>query len=149
MRMHRYIPGRFPPMCWLVRVISSVRLSSTTLPYKICSFIRTGQQDVLNNTNLPSIVSDIRKICAIQSTLLGNVTNVNSNPSSTSSKSLSRDVGLLIGTIVSILGIFLADGWLGFWTIWSLTMDLYEVYSDERTTIHVALRQSHDHFNDI
>lgn len=146
MRMRRNIPGRFSSMCWLVRVISSAGLLSIILlPCKICSFIRTGQQDVLSNANLPSIVSDIRNICALQSTLLGNVTDTNSNPPPTSSGSLTREVGLLIGTMISILGIVFANGWFGFW---SLTMDLYEVYSDDHTTIHVALRQSHDHFND-
>jgi len=85
-----------------------------TLFWEIRSFIRTGQQNVLNNANLPTIMDDIKKICALESTLLGNVTNVNSNPSPTSGGSFTRDVGLLIGTVTSILGVFLANGWLGF-----------------------------------
>jgi len=83
-------------------------------PQCVDCFIRTGQQNVLNNTNLPSIVSDIRNICALQSTLLGNVTDTNSNPPPTSSGSLTREVGLLIGTMISILGVVFANGWFGF-----------------------------------
>jgi len=120
MCMCRHIPGCISSMRWLVSISPFSRPSSITLFWEIRSFIRTGQQNVLNNTNLPTIVGDIRNICALESTLLGNVTNVNSNPSPNSGGSFTQDVGLSIGTMTSILGIFLANGWLGFWT-----MDLY------------------------
>jgi hypothetical protein len=47
---------------------------------KTLSFIRTGQEHVLAGDDLPSVVQGIRRVCAISSTLLGNVTQSNDEP---------------------------------------------------------------------
>ncbi|TFK36586.1 hypothetical protein BDQ12DRAFT_633855 [Crucibulum laeve] len=48
-----------------------------TFPQCADCFIKTGQEDVLNTPDLPGVVDGMRKICALQSTLLGNVSNSN------------------------------------------------------------------------
>ncbi|KAF8999862.1 hypothetical protein BDQ17DRAFT_1308365 [Cyathus striatus] len=42
-------------------------------PQCVDCFIKTGQEDILSTTDLPSVLSGMRKICGIESTLLGNV----------------------------------------------------------------------------
>ncbi|KAF9529151.1 hypothetical protein CPB83DRAFT_853323 [Crepidotus variabilis] len=42
-------------------------------PQCVDCFIKTGQENILNTPNLPAVVDGMRKICALESTLLGNV----------------------------------------------------------------------------
>ncbi|KAK7688681.1 hypothetical protein QCA50_008219 [Cerrena zonata] len=44
-----------------------------TFPQCADCFIKTNQSDVLNTPDLPGVVSGMRQICALESTLLGNV----------------------------------------------------------------------------
>ncbi|KAH9967772.1 hypothetical protein BGW80DRAFT_1340248 [Lactifluus volemus] len=74
-------------------------------------FEKTNQTAVLNTPNLPSLVNSIRQVCAVASTLLGNVSNtdgettpsVASTPvaSSTSSTASARD--LLDSTLLCVI----------------------------------------------
>ena len=41
------------------------------------SFIQTGQENVIMGHDLPTVVEGVRRICALSSTLLGNVTETN------------------------------------------------------------------------
>jgi hypothetical protein len=46
----------------------------------LISFIQTGQEDVIMGHDLPTVVEGVRRICAVSSTLLGNVTEANNAP---------------------------------------------------------------------
>ncbi|KAF6749749.1 hypothetical protein DFP72DRAFT_912623 [Ephemerocybe angulata] len=46
-------------------------------PQCVDCFIETGQEDIIMGHNLPAVVEGIRKVCALASTLLGNVTETN------------------------------------------------------------------------
>ncbi|KAI0072305.1 hypothetical protein K474DRAFT_1605370 [Panus rudis PR-1116 ss-1] len=58
----------------------------SAFPQCVDCFIKTNQSDVLNTPDLPGIVNGMRQICAIESTLLGNVsvTDGEVTPSSSS-----------------------------------------------------------------
>ncbi|KAK0200750.1 hypothetical protein DFS33DRAFT_1265915 [Desarmillaria ectypa] len=67
----------------------------SVFPQCVDCFQATNQTDILEGNDLPSIVSGMRKICALESTLLGNVSEsngevtVSASASSTSSASTS------------------------------------------------------------
>ena len=85
------------------------------------SFVKTGQDDVIICPDLPAVVSGVRKICAIESTLLGNVTATNnasahatSTPTSSSTAQfLERKDSVTLGTTVAIIGVAFFMGCLG------------------------------------
>lgn len=66
-------PGAFVDVikCACVDTFQSV------FPQCVDCFMRTGQENVLNTPNLPAVVDGMRKVCAIESALLGNVSAVN------------------------------------------------------------------------
>lgn len=48
------------------------------LTFESYSFIKTGQEDqIMGHTDLPLVVENVRKLCAMSSSLLGNVTAAN------------------------------------------------------------------------
>jgi len=49
----------------------------SVFPQCVDCFTKTNQTDVLNTPDLSSVLSGMRSICAIESTLLGNVSNAN------------------------------------------------------------------------
>ncbi|EAU87790.1 hypothetical protein CC1G_09409 [Coprinopsis cinerea okayama7 len=49
-------------------------------PQCVDCFLRTGQERVIMGEDLPSVVEGIRRICAVASTLVGNVTDSNNAP---------------------------------------------------------------------
>lgn len=66
------------------------------------SFVKTGQDNVIESKDLPSIIDGMRRTCAIKSTLLGNVSGANHYFNSTSTKSVptptaSSSTGLFLG----------------------------------------------------
>ncbi|KAF8181080.1 hypothetical protein BJ912DRAFT_854950, partial [Pholiota molesta] len=63
----------------------------SAFPQCVDCFIQTNQEDVLNVPNLPSLVNNTRQICALESTLLGNVSDVNSAPTPTSEGVLKHE----------------------------------------------------------
>ncbi|KAF9484163.1 hypothetical protein BDN70DRAFT_850198 [Pholiota conissans] len=77
-------------------------------PQCVDCFIQTGQQDVLNVSDLPGLVNNTRQICGLESTLLGNVSGVNSAPSpSPTSGNVLRAQGHItaLAVIILIMGI--------------------------------------------
>lgn len=66
-------PGAFIDVikCACVDTFQSV------FPQCVDCFLRTGQENVLNTPNLPGVVDGMRKVCAVESALLGNVSAVN------------------------------------------------------------------------
>jgi hypothetical protein len=58
------------------------------LIHYIVSFVKTGQDGVIDSNNLPGVVEGMRKICALESTLLGNVSGVNGYFNSTTTTSV-------------------------------------------------------------
>ncbi|KIK04545.1 hypothetical protein K443DRAFT_675795 [Laccaria amethystina LaAM-08-1] len=90
-------------------------------PQCVDCFVKTGQDDVIICPDLPAVVSGMRKICAIESTLLGNVTATNnasahatSTPTSSSTAGfLERKDGVTLGTSVAIIGVAFFMGCLG------------------------------------
>ncbi|KAF8154207.1 hypothetical protein B0H34DRAFT_720852 [Crassisporium funariophilum] len=94
----------------------------SVFPQCVDCFIQTDQQDVLNTPNLPSIVDGMRKICALASTLLGNVSGVNGYitptsqapvPIPTSGDRPTSFHDSSLGTTVSIIGLALLMGIFG------------------------------------
>lgn len=81
------------------------------------SFIQTGQDDVLNTKNLPAVVDGMRKICAIQSTLLGNVSSTSSvapSPTPTSGGPFMKETEKIKRVIAYTLGVVVLMGLFGF-----------------------------------
>ena len=81
------------------------------------SFIQTGQDDVLNTKNLPAVVDGMRKICAIQSTLLGNVSSTSSvapSPTPTSGGPFTKETEKTKRVIAYTLGVVVLMGLFGF-----------------------------------
>lgn len=80
------------------------------------SFIRTNQSEVLNTPNLPAVVDGMRKICALESTLLGNVSESNGEvtpagttpPATPTSGVTQRSDNILWGSSVAFLLITLS-----------------------------------------
>ncbi|KAF9444893.1 hypothetical protein P691DRAFT_735810 [Macrolepiota fuliginosa MF-IS2] len=66
-------PGAFIDVikCACVDTFQSV------FPQCVDCFLKTGQENVLNTSNLPGVVDGMRKICAVESSLLGNVSATN------------------------------------------------------------------------
>lgn len=58
------------------------------LTYRNFSFVKTGQDDVIDSNNLPAILEGMRNICGLESTLLGNVSGANGYFNSTTTTSL-------------------------------------------------------------
>ncbi|PFH48848.1 hypothetical protein AMATHDRAFT_64528 [Amanita thiersii Skay4041] len=52
-------------------------------PQCVDCFIKTNQSDILNTPDLPDLVSNIRSICAVASTILGNVSAANGETNTT------------------------------------------------------------------
>ncbi|PBK85696.1 hypothetical protein ARMGADRAFT_999456 [Armillaria gallica] len=84
----------------------------SVFPQCVDCFQATNQTDVLEGNDLPSIVSGMRKICALESTLLGNVSESNGevtvSASSTSSASTSASSSAAIPRAmpVSLSGLY-------------------------------------------
>ncbi|KAG7443239.1 uncharacterized protein BT62DRAFT_935193 [Guyanagaster necrorhizus] len=80
----------------------------SVFPQCVDCFQATNQTDVLEGNDLPSIVSGMRKICALESTLLGNVSEsdgevtVSASASSTGSASTSTSSSAAIPRAVPI-----------------------------------------------
>jgi len=84
------------------------------------SFVKTGQDDVINSNNLPGIIDGMRKICALQSTLLGNVSGANGYftttapvpaPTASSSRGLFVErYALTIGYTLLFMGVGVSMG---------------------------------------
>ena len=100
-RLHGNFPGSVPSMRGLVcDVTSTLKLYQLIVSIYLCSFQRTNQTDVLNTDDLPSVVSGMRQICALQSSLLGDVRSANGElsatetaaPAATSNAALGSDV---------------------------------------------------------
>ncbi|CAA7262028.1 unnamed protein product [Cyclocybe aegerita] len=89
-------------------------------PQCVDCFIQTGQQDVLSTPDLPGVVDGMRRICALQSTLLGNVSGVNGDTTSTTTPQpvatgfAPREHDMAFGMTASLLGLALFIGCLGF-----------------------------------
>jgi len=95
--MYRDVPVCIPSMCGLVRFSSpssAIVDSTDVIPFRIpahsfralfytYSFVRTNQTQVLDAPDLNSVVDGMRKICAIESTLLGGVASANGELPST------------------------------------------------------------------
>lgn len=98
MCLYRHIPVCFSPMCRLVRLflppdwILRRLIFAGTSPC-VYSFIQTNQSDVLDTPNLPNVVDGMRKICALESTLLGNVSETDGETTPTSSSSAATATG--------------------------------------------------------
>jgi hypothetical protein len=86
--------------CYLLRLISSDHIS----------FLRTGQEDVLtaSTDDLPAVLSGMRNVCAIASTLLGGAVTANGEitptassvvPIPTSAAITTAHDGILLGSI--------------------------------------------------
>ncbi|KAF8970680.1 hypothetical protein BDZ97DRAFT_1790486 [Flammula alnicola] len=91
----------------------------SVFPQCVDCFIQTDQDDVLNTPDLPGLVNDTRKICALESTLLGNVSGVNSSESPTPTPTsggmrVARDLELGLAVTISLIGMSLLAGYLGF-----------------------------------
>jgi hypothetical protein len=116
--MHGRLSIRVSSVCRLVCVPPPpallIPLSKLSIAHgcrRTKSFEKTNQTAVLNTPNLPSLVNSIRQVCAVASTLLGNVSNtdgettpsVASTPvaSSTSSTASARD--LLDSTLLCVI----------------------------------------------
>ncbi|TRM63250.1 hypothetical protein BD626DRAFT_431892 [Schizophyllum amplum] len=72
-------------------------------------FVKTNQSDVLDAPDLPDVVDGMRKICALESTLLGNVSSTNNEsivtaaPSPTSNAAWTSSLGLGLGPVLPML----------------------------------------------
>uniref|UniRef100_A0A8H7XML5 Uncharacterized protein n=1 Tax=Psilocybe cubensis TaxID=181762 RepID=A0A8H7XML5_PSICU len=51
----------------------------SVFPQCVDCFIQTNQTDVLDTSDLPSLVGSIRQICSLESALLGNVSGVDAS----------------------------------------------------------------------
>jgi len=85
----------------------------SVFPQCVDCFTQTGQQDVISTSNLPGLVGSIKNICGIESTLLGNVSAVNSananspNPQPTQTSGGQAMMMLSAGSVnlLSLLGL--------------------------------------------
>ncbi|KAF4611730.1 hypothetical protein D9613_003908 [Agrocybe pediades] len=64
-----------------------------TIHLVLKSFIQTNQTDVLDTSDLPGIVGDIRRICALSSTLLGNVSGADASLTATTNAPVPTSTG--------------------------------------------------------
>ncbi|KAF9031078.1 hypothetical protein BDZ89DRAFT_1037645 [Hymenopellis radicata] len=104
-------PGAF------VNVIqcSCTETFQAVFPQCVECFQATNQTDVLSTNDLPSVVAGMKQICALESTLLGNVASANGEiptttsaaPAATSSSAaLSQAPNIYVGTfIVTLFGL--------------------------------------------
>ncbi|KAF8628586.1 hypothetical protein AX17_005982 [Amanita inopinata Kibby_2008] len=83
----------------------------SVFPQCVDCFVKTNQTDVLATPDLPGLVGHIRSVCAIASTLLGNVSaadgEVNAtgsapiaSPTKTSGADVDRHTGAALGVII-------------------------------------------------
>ncbi|KAF9458696.1 hypothetical protein BDZ94DRAFT_1200700 [Collybia nuda] len=81
-------------------------------PQCVDCFIRTNQSEVLNTPDLPAVVDGMRNICAIQSTLLGNVSESNGDVTPAApmptSRATSRSNHVLWGSFITSLLVILS-----------------------------------------
>ncbi|KDR78271.1 hypothetical protein GALMADRAFT_245362 [Galerina marginata CBS 339.88] len=92
----------------------------SVFPQCVDCFIQTNQTQVLDTSNLPGIVAAIRNVCAIESTLLGNVSGVDASltatprpPAPTSTSAAVVFTENSTGRIFALLAISLFMGCLG------------------------------------
>ncbi|CDO68759.1 hypothetical protein BN946_scf184989.g25 [Trametes cinnabarina] len=64
------------------------------------SFIQTNQTQFLNSSNLPGVVDGIRKICALESSLLGGVATADGEVTPTTSLNVPKATGTANGDIL-------------------------------------------------
>jgi len=78
-------------------------------PQCVDCFIRTGQEAVIMGHDLPAMVEGVREICAVASTLLGNVTDANNapdptpTPSSTAPPHSAQRLALLLAGLSALI----------------------------------------------
>ncbi|CAL1698260.1 unnamed protein product [Somion occarium] len=85
-------------------------------------FIQTNQSDVLNTPDLPGIVSGMRQICALESTLLGNVSETDGE--------VTPSAGVIAPTPTpSLSGAELQFGLTGVHVLFVLVVGLLSVFS--------------------
>ncbi|KAF5329733.1 hypothetical protein D9619_008983 [Psilocybe cf. subviscida] len=81
----------------------------SVFPQCVDCFTQTGQQDVISTSNLPGLVGSIKNICGIESTLLGNVSAVNSAnanaPQPTQTSGTRAVAQVSAGNLVASLGL--------------------------------------------
>ncbi|KAF9555736.1 hypothetical protein CPC08DRAFT_120764 [Agrocybe pediades] len=65
----------------------------SVFPQCVDCFIQTNQTDVLDTSDLPGIVGDIRRICALSSTLLGNVSGADASLTATTNTPVPTSTG--------------------------------------------------------
>ncbi|RXW16854.1 hypothetical protein EST38_g9002 [Candolleomyces aberdarensis] len=74
-----------------------------------CSFIQTGQEEVIMGHDLPTVVEGIRRVCAVSSSLLGNVTATNNAtanaPPDSSALSIMKDPRQLWRSVYLAIGL--------------------------------------------
>ena len=66
-------------------VRAALFLRDYSLTWENDSFIQTNQTQFLNSSDLPAVVDGMRKICALESTLLGGVATADGEVTPTSS----------------------------------------------------------------
>ncbi|KDQ55964.1 hypothetical protein JAAARDRAFT_36754 [Jaapia argillacea MUCL 33604] len=85
----------------------------SVFPQCVDCFIQTNQSDILSTPNLPAVVSGMRQVCALESTLLGGVatadgevtpTSTGAAPTSTSTSSAKLGSIVQPGWIYMLLG---------------------------------------------
>jgi len=87
-------------------------------PQCVDCFIKTDQEDLLNSKDLPSVVEGMRRICAMESVLLGNVSGANGYFTSTTSSTLVPTASSM--PISGAVPLNHHDGGLSFWSIGSV-----------------------------
>ncbi|KAH6912069.1 hypothetical protein BKA70DRAFT_1266465 [Coprinopsis sp. MPI-PUGE-AT-0042] len=88
---------------------------TAVFPQCVDCFIRTGQEHILAGNDLPSVVQGIRRVCAISSTLLGNVTQSNDEPPpSPAPTSSSTTQAISLSTLLVTSGVSLLAASIGF-----------------------------------
>ncbi|TFK48201.1 hypothetical protein OE88DRAFT_556213 [Heliocybe sulcata] len=88
----------------------------SVFPQCVDCFTQTNQTDVLNTPDLPSVVSGMRNVCALASTLLGNVSGVDGETTPTSSSAAPTATASSASPSISLINgnmLFLAMGLLG------------------------------------
>ncbi|TCD67734.1 hypothetical protein EIP91_011976 [Steccherinum ochraceum] len=85
----------------------------SAFPQCVDCFTKTNQTDVLNTPDLPSILSGLRSICALESSLIGNVSNTNGEttpsaptPSPTTSGAKEQFALAFSAPFIALLGLF-------------------------------------------
>jgi len=66
----------------------------STFPQCADCFEQTNQTDVLDTPNLPSLVNNIRQICALESSILGNASNSDGETTPSPTRSASSSTGV-------------------------------------------------------